>query len=122
MVDKYFILDSSGFPKEVAGIELYAGGAAAGKLVALGSDGKIDNSLVNFSSGGGGETSYTKRVDEVSIDIIYVGAAEPGSSESSPVWQIFKADFTGSSVSKKYADGTSAFTKIWTDRLTYTYT
>lgn len=121
MVDKYLIIGPSGAPLERASVDLYAGSGASGKLVALGSDGKIDNSLVNFSSGGG-ESSYTKRVDEYSVDILYVGAAEPGSSESAPVWQIFQADFSGNFVVKKYADGTSAFTKIWTDRLTYTYT
>lgn len=73
------------------------------------------------SGGGGGPIDYTKRVDDVSIDILYVGAAAPGSLESASVWQIYKADFTGTSVVKTYASGTADFDKIWDNRTGYTY-
>lgn len=120
MPDKYFVLDSSGFLKEVTSIASYTSSSDAGKLVALDGTGKIASNLIP-SGGGGGETIYTRRVDEVDSDTFYVGDAEVGSSESSSVWRIYKAVFTGTSISRTYASGTSTFDKIWTDRTSYVY-
>lgn len=120
MPDKYFILDSSGFPKEVTSIASFTSSSDAGKLVALDGTGKIDSSLI--PSGGGGGTVYTRRADEIDVDNIYVGDAAVGSSESSAAWRIYKAVFIGTTVTRKYADGVSTFTKVWNDRASYTYT
>ncbi len=121
MPDKYITIGPSGFPTEKSGRDSYGGAGTAGQLVALGSDGKISSSLVASSSGGGSSVDYTIRVDEITVDLIYVGRALPGSLEADPVWQIYRCDFSGTEVVKLYADGTSDFSKVWDDRLLYTY-
>lgn len=63
----------------------------------------------------------TTRVDEVSKTVSYVGYAQIGSSETSPVWKIKKITIVGSITSILYADGVSTYSKKWTDRATYTY-
>lgn len=118
---KALVIGASGFPLEEVAITTYAGSGLAGRLVALSSNGKIDSSLVPASSGGGGAAVYTVRVDEVTIDLLYVGEAEAGSAEADPVWRIYRADFAGNSATKLYADGLSTFTKVWNDRASYTY-
>jgi hypothetical protein len=71
----------------------------------------------------GGVTSYSKRIDSVGDTIIYIGESDVGSSESSAVWRIQKITFTdsGNDADIKWADGVSSFTKVWNDRLTYSY-
>lgn len=66
---------------------------------------------------------YSKRVDFVGTDVIYRAEASVGAAENSPVWRIRKIDIssTDSDVSEKWANGSSSFEHIWSDRLTYTY-
>ena len=51
----------------------------------------------------------------------YIGKAQPGSSQSSAVWQISRLDETTADIQLKYADGVSTFTKLWTNRTGYSY-
>ena len=117
---KFLKIDSStGLTKEESGVSSYSSSGDEGKLVALASSGKIDPSLI--PSGGGGGAVYTRRADEVTVDLWYVGDAEVGSAESAAVWKIAQVTFTGNSATRTYADGNSNFDNIWNDRASYTY-
>ena len=67
---------------------------------------------------------YTIRMDyDSGGNIIYIGYAEPGSSEDKPVWAIKKLEYddNGNLIAIKWAGGKSEFNKIWNNRTTYTY-
>ena len=66
---------------------------------------------------------YTTRKDFVGDDIIYTGEAPVGSSEAAAVWRIYKLEFTNveGDIKETWADASAQFTKVWDDRLTYTY-
>ena len=70
------------------------------------------------SSGGGTApvVQYSVRMDEVGTDL-YVGEALPNSGTGLSVWRIKKVTDNGA----LWADGTASFTKIWDDRLSYSY-
>lgn len=73
------------------------------------------------------KTIASKYITEFDFDggtnLIYFGQALTSSSTGSDVWQIRKFAYDGSNnlVSMLYADGTTAFTKTWTSRASYTY-
>lgn len=68
------------------------------------------------------EPMFSKRVDSVSDTEMYKADAAVGSSESTGVWRISKVIFgIDGDVTVLWADGTDAFTKVWADRLTYSY-
>ena len=72
--------------------------------------------------GGEDEMPYDKEIDFIGSDVIYIGEADPGSATSSPVWRIKKlTKAVDNDVSQKWADGVGTFTKIWDNRLSYTY-
>lgn len=54
---------------------------------------------------------------------IYIGLAAPGSTTSSPVWQIrkFTYDGSGNLLSVLYAGGTAAYTSVYDDRASLSY-
>lgn len=60
-------------------------------------------------------------IDEPDADTTYVGVAAIGSGVGSAVWQIKKITAAGTETFIQFADGTSAFTKTWNNRATYTY-
>lgn len=66
-------------------------------------------------------SDYAIRVDEVSSSLIYRAEAVAGSANSAAVWRIQKISISGSVITVQWADGVSTFTKVWNDRLTYTY-
>lgn len=68
------------------------------------------------------EMPYAKRIDFITDNELYKAEAAVGSSESSPVWRIHKVTIAGDNdVSETWANGTSAYDKVWTDRLSYMY-
>lgn len=76
------------------------------------------NTLDRFS---GDSISYATRIDDTStVTTTYIGKAPIGSATSSAVWQISKLN-TSSGLIKTWADGSSAFTKIWDNRVSITY-
>ena len=81
--------------------------------IAVNSDGSILTS----------EQNYEERYAYNSSNMVeYVGRAPVGSATSASVWQIYKLEYTNNMVTaKKWADNTSAFTKVWDDRTGYTY-
>ena len=68
------------------------------------------------------EDKYTVLVDDfTTINKTYIGKADAGSSESSPVWQIKCLDETGDFSKIQWAEGVDTFIKTWDDRTTYSY-
>jgi len=55
-------------------------------------------------------------------NLIYAGYAAPGHSESDPVWQIRKYEYSGGNVTAvKFAEGSLSFDKKWSERASYNY-
>ena len=72
---------------------------------------------------GGGEdvAAYQKEIDFVGSDVIYKADAVPGSDLLGAVWRIRKITFVGEDIRERWANGSTAFDKVWSDRATYTY-
>jgi hypothetical protein len=69
-------------------------------------------------------TAYITEIDYVSgTNPVYVGMAVPGSALSAAVWQIKKLTYDGNNnvTSVLFAGGSGAFTNIWNNRASYTY-
>jgi len=67
------------------------------------------------------EGNMAVRIDTTTTpDIIYIGKAQIGTLPTAPNWQIQKIDKT-SGIIITWALGTDAFTNIWDDRTTITY-
>jgi hypothetical protein len=82
-------------------------------------DGKIKNTSSEpvFTS----SAPYDKEYAEDGV-YVYIGKAAPGSSTSSPVWQIQRSDNTlDPNFNWKFANGSAAFDKTWTSKTTYIY-
>ena len=88
----------------------------------------ISTVLVTGIIGPKGESSedldmYSKRVDTISDNEMYIGEAAVGTPESSLAWRIRKVVITPEGdISETWANGTSLFNKDWSDRLSLTYT
>jgi len=70
------------------------------------------------------EPKYTKEIDDASVQrTTYLGEAAPDSLQANAVWRIQEIIFDnkGGVDSVRFASGSSAFTFVWNDRLTYTY-
>jgi hypothetical protein len=67
-------------------------------------------------------STYTTKMELSGDNIVYLGQALPGSAVSAAVWRIQKFLYSGANVTDLlWADGTNAFSKIWNDRATYSY-
>ncbi len=66
------------------------------------------------------EGAISKRIDEASATVTYIGEAVIGTAEGSALWRIRKIDFTNPT-SIKWA-ASAAFSQIWTNRAALTYT
>lgn len=66
---------------------------------------------------------YNTLIDTVG-DLKYIGYSDPGTAESAALWRIKRLDTSdaGGDIPVLYANGSSDFTFVWDDRLTYTYT
>ena len=74
------------------------------------------------ASGGEDEVPYDLEIDETSTpNATYIGQADPGTGVATAAWRIKKIDESGGATSVNWADGVATFTKVWDDRLTYTY-
>ena len=67
------------------------------------------------------EGNFTQKVEKVDSATTYIGVAQIGTSAASAGWQIYKVTVSGTVTSIEWAEGTDAFTNIWNDRATYTY-
>ena len=63
---------------------------------------------------------FAIRLDEVG-QTTYIGEADPGSLDSSPVWRIKRMIETGPDIAITWAAGTSDFNDVWDDRLILSY-
>lgn len=60
-------------------------------------------------------------------NLIFIGYARPGASETDPVWQILSLDYDGDDITSilypQAANGVGSgeFNFVWDDRATYTY-
>jgi hypothetical protein len=80
------------------------------------------------TAGGGGTSvlielvppDYDIIIDESTNTVTYFGKAEPGTPLSSALWQIRRIDTSGDTTIT-YAGGVDSFTKVWDNRLTYSY-
>ena len=88
-----------------------------GQLVNPATDEKLD-AVIAALGAISGTALYDSRLDDGST-YLYVGEANPGTANSSTGWRIKR--YTQSDLTGKWADATSAFTKIWDNRATYTY-
>jgi len=66
-------------------------------------------------------TEYASQYDYIDATTSYLGEALPGSAGSAAVWRIRKLTIAGSDVATTWADGNAAFSKIWDDRLSLSY-
>lgn len=67
------------------------------------------------------DLGFAQRVDDTTtVDTIYIGYAEIGSSEASAVWRIKKID-TVTGADTTWADGNDNFDNIWDDRAILVY-
>ncbi|MBF0453270.1 MAG: hypothetical protein HQL72_00460 [Magnetococcales bacterium] len=83
----------------------------------------IDKSkLNNLLSGKNLLTTRTDSTTVDSTDYIYMGSADPGSSESDPVWLIQRtALFADGSTATLFANGRVTFDQLWSNRAALTY-
>jgi len=78
--------------------------------------------MINSFPATSSNVEYAKLVDFVTDDLFYQGEAPPGTSIASSGWKISKTVIgVGGDVTKTWAGGSSSFSNIWDDRLTYTY-
>lgn len=78
--------------------------------------------LVDAFSGVITEGNYTTKIDAADANTTYVGKAQIGSATSSAVWQIKKVSISGNITTIAWANGTDAFTNIFDNRASYSYT
>lgn len=68
------------------------------------------------------EVMFSKRVDFINDNLLYKAESAAGTLDSSPLWRISKVVIENDGdVIETWAEGTASFDKIWTNRLSYTY-
>jgi hypothetical protein len=68
-----------------------------------------------------GSSPLTKRFEEASAGVYYLGEAKLGSATSEAVWRIQKIIETGPLLEILWADSDSNFDNVWNDRAILTY-
>jgi hypothetical protein len=72
-------------------------------------------------NGGASDVAYKLELDDVGGGVTYIGEAVPGTATSDPNWRIKKLIETAPDLEIAWADGTAAFTKVWDDRVSLSY-
>jgi hypothetical protein len=68
------------------------------------------------------DVAFAKRIDFITDQLFYRGEAVPGALESAGVWRVARITIANDDdVTEEWADGVATFTKVWDDRLTFTY-
>lgn len=65
--------------------------------------------------------NFTTKVDVVDSSTTYIGTSQIGTSVSSAGWQIKKITVSGSVTSIAWAGASDAFTNVWDDRASLSY-
>ena len=68
-----------------------------------------------------GTPEYAQQYDYVSATTSYLGEALPGSLTSDARWRIKLLTITGPDVATTWANGNSAFSNIWDNHLSLSY-
>ena len=85
-------------------------------------DGRVQQLPVGDSLEEADMAVFSKRVDFIGDTLMYKGEAIAGTPESSPLWRISRIDLANDGdVSETWAEGAANFNKIWTSRLSYSY-
>lgn len=85
--------------------------------LAINSDGSINvNANVSTSI-----PKMASRSDIASSSVIYEGEAAPGSAGTSAVWCISRTTISGSNFVTEYAGGSAAYSNIWDNRASLSY-
>lgn len=66
-------------------------------------------------------TPYDQIVDSPDATTDFIGKAVVGTKEDEPKWQIVKVSVIGTQTVKRYANGSTAFDKVWDERANYLY-
>lgn len=94
-----------------------AGGGGTGSTVEVTNFPAVQTITGTISS-----TVYAKRYNQVSDTIAYLGEAAAGSAASSGVWRIQRLTFSaGGDVDVEWAGGSSAFSNVWNNRASLSY-
>jgi hypothetical protein len=65
---------------------------------------------------------FSKQVDFINDNLLYVGQAQVGSLTSATAWRIKRITIgSDGDISEQWAGGTANYDKIWDSRLTYQY-
>jgi len=62
-----------------------------------------------------------KNIDQVDANTTYIGFAEPGTADISPLWRIMLVTVSGTVTKIRWAGGTSEYVNSWTNRASLTY-
>jgi uncharacterized membrane protein len=75
------------------------------------------------TSNGGLPGIYTEKMEyDGNYLLIYHGFASPGTATSAAAWSIVKYTYTGTQITdKKWAGGSTAFSQIWDNRASLSY-
>lgn len=65
--------------------------------------------------------NFTTKIDSVDVNTTYIGIAQIGTPTSDPSWQIKKISTVSTISTIAWADGTDAFSKVWDDRTSFSY-
>ena len=64
---------------------------------------------------------YALQYDYIDATTSYRGEAHPGSATSDAAWRIQRITISGDDLATEWADGSSAFSQVWDDRASLTY-
>ena len=108
-----------------ARFDVHEDAATASRVVMMGLSSGGDYYKVNVDANGNIKTNpvyYTTLRDWSAGKLIYEGFAEPGTAVSAAGWLIRRYTWDGANNTKvEYANGETAFDKIWDNRATYSF-
>lgn len=64
---------------------------------------------------------FLQKIDSVDANTTYIGTAQIGAATSSALWQIKRILTSGTITTIAWASGTDAFTNIWDNRVSLSY-
>lgn len=67
------------------------------------------------------DKNMKRLIDEDGL-YIYIGNSQPGTGTTLPAWSIKRIEIkSDGDIDVLWADGVNSYTKVWDDRITYTY-
>lgn len=108
----------------ISSIPLTLKDPVTGDLFKVNPDGSIDVNMESDAADGDNiaiGNTWKKIIDQPNSTTTYIGMASPGTSTSAAAWQIKRISTSGTQTFIEYANGTLAFTNIWNNRVSLTY-